>query len=84
MEENSSVLKLISLYCLKGHSVLFLCLQVPSWLTLQNCLGALVFLIAMFFHYQNIVDRFQAAQDEAVRVLENMPEPEVGTDPRLL
>ena len=48
--------------------------QLPSWLTLQNAVRAVVVLFAMTMHYYFITRRMAAANEEALKVLEDMPE----------
>ena len=49
-------------------------MQLPSWLTLQNTTRAVVIIFAMMMHYYFISKRMAAANEEALKVLEDMPE----------
>jgi len=49
-------------------------MELPEWFTLQNVLRAVVIIFAMVMHYYFITKRIAAANEEAIRVLENMPE----------
>ena len=49
-------------------------MQLPSWLTLQNATRAVVIIFAMMMHYYFISKRMAAANEEALKVLEDMPE----------
>ena len=49
-------------------------MQLPSWLTIQNVSRAVVILFAMSLHYYFITKRMAAANEEALKVLEDMPE----------
>ena len=49
-------------------------MQLPSWLTLQNAVRAVVVVFAMMMHYYFITKRLAAANEEALKVLEDMPE----------
>ena len=48
--------------------------QLPSWFTLQNAVRAVVVVFAMVMHYYFITKRMAAANEEALKVLEDMPE----------
>jgi len=48
--------------------------MLPSWLTFQNVSRAVVLLLAMMMHYHFIMKRITAANEEAIKVLEDMPE----------
>jgi len=49
-------------------------MELPSWLTFQNVSRAVVLLLAMMMHYHFIMKRITAANEEAIKVLEDMPE----------
>jgi len=49
-------------------------MELPSWLTIQNVSRAVVILFAMSLHYYFITKRMAAASEEALKVLEDMPE----------
>lgn len=49
-------------------------MELPSWLTLQNATRAVVIIFAMVMHYYFITKRMAAANEEALKVLEDMPE----------
>ena len=49
-------------------------MQLPTWLTLQNMSRVVVLFLALMMHYHFITKRMTAANEEAIRVLEDMPE----------
>ena len=49
--------------------------QIPEF-TLTNFLKLVVLIISMLIHYHFIVARFKTANEEAVKVLESLPDPE--------
>jgi len=51
-------------------------MEVPDWLTIQNVSRLVVMIFAFLLHYHFISNRFKAANEEAIKVLENMPDPE--------
>jgi len=51
-------------------------MEIPSWITVQNASKLVVVILAMMMHYHFILARFKAASDEAIKVLENLPESE--------
>jgi len=52
-------------------------MQLPPWVTLENILMVVVLAAAGLFHYNFILSKLASAQEEAVKVLESMPEPKV-------
>ena len=55
--------------------IYFLNFKIPEF-TLTNFLKLLVLIFAMLMHYHFILARFKTANEEAVKVLESLPDPE--------
>ena len=45
-------------------------------MTLQNISRLVVMIFAFLLHYHFITNRFKTASEEAIKVLENLPDPE--------
>jgi len=52
-------------------------MQLPTWVTLENILMVVVLAGAGLFHYNFILDKLATAQEEAVKVLESLPDPKL-------
>ena len=45
-------------------------------MTVENLLRLVVLVVAILFHYHFILNRMKAASEEAIKVLEDLPETE--------
>ena len=45
-------------------------------MTLENLMKVVVLVVAVLFHYNFILNRMKTANEEAIKVLENLPDTE--------
>jgi len=53
-------------------------MELPSWLNFHNVSRGIVLILAMFMHYHFIMSRIIAANEEAIKVLKDMPDTTPG------